>query len=731
MQRGFRDDGPKLREEKQLEDLYSDLDKDTLIPILRSDQEDTANIHTLETGYNQALGNNTLHLKQLIFNGKATLEPIKLHHKRTRFKKCKYSISQLGDDGVMGLPGGKKPKAAKMIGDATKFSENETPYLNKFSSPIGLEEGILQVPASVRKICNELADLAIEYDMDEQDDLYLQFLNENCCQMKLNEAIFELLISAVEREWTHLEKLIPPKSLVTEESPSGHRSETTRLHYELFGSDDGTERTADQTCAICGGGDSDNANAIVFCDGCDIAVHQECYGIVFIPEGQWLCRRCLVSKNRKVSCQFCPSHTGAFKQTDTGSWAHVICGLWIPELYFANLHYMEPIEGVENISKSRWKLVCSICKQRMGACIQCTNKNCFTAFHVTCAKRAGLYMDFGGASINEVASNQAGGLRMLSCFCGKHSPPGWPDTTVGVLKTRRYFAEYNESEIATNLHLNQGRGGNKSGSAKNKWKTNRGTPIAPQVFADHLSKIIASYGVPNAEITACNICKYWSMKRELKRGGPLVRKYDPSSANLLDETQLQERLNVTDILLNDLQRLKDLSSLIKKRTETSNSMKKVSYRVNCMGKNPESYLMKRVVVDRFLESEVFKNLEHHLADPVLLSKLKECRSYNECDNDSWETFPARINRVLSEIEEDPASTRVVRTLVRKLHTVLEQLLGNFENADITRRFEEDFVIEEGKISARPWKGQFLKEQEDLSDVEDLKYQEVRQLKKLL
>lgn len=42
--------------------------------------------------------------------------------------------------------------------------------------------------------------------------------------------------------------------------------------------------------------------------------------------------------------------------------------------------------------QSRKKLVCAICRQGYGACIQCGAGNCFTSFHPLCARNAGLSM---------------------------------------------------------------------------------------------------------------------------------------------------------------------------------------------------------------------------------------------------------------------------------------------------------------------------------------------------
>ena len=140
----------------------------------------------------------------------------------------------------------------------------------------------------------------VEYDMDEQDDMWLEKLND---QRKTGELdpitreIFEITITKIEKEWHALEKRIPKPN---PKPPQTHRPRSSSAAAVNGEPQVGEEQ--DSKCAICDDGDCENTNAIVFCDGCDLAVHQECYGVPFIPEGQWLCRKCqLIGRGIPVS----------------------------------------------------------------------------------------------------------------------------------------------------------------------------------------------------------------------------------------------------------------------------------------------------------------------------------------------------------------------------------------------------------------------------------------------
>lgn len=235
-------------------------------------------------------------------------------------------------------------------------------------------------------------DELVEYDIDEEDSQWLQLVNDDRKQQGLTavpQEAFEILMDRLEKE------------CFFESRTTGDTNEASMYNID-----------ENAVCCICNDGECHNTNAILFCDMCNLAIHQECYGVPYIPEGQWLCRRCLQSPSRSVDCIFCPNKGGAFKQTLDGRWAHVICAVWIPEVQFANPVFLEPIDGIKEIPIARWKLTCQVCRRRMGACIQCAKQNCYVAFHVTCAQQDGLQMKI------EVQKN--GEVKKLA-YCRLHS----------------------------------------------------------------------------------------------------------------------------------------------------------------------------------------------------------------------------------------------------------------------------------------------------------------------
>ncbi|ESO11512.1 hypothetical protein HELRODRAFT_71717 [Helobdella robusta] len=223
------------------------------------------------------------------------------------------------------------------------------------------------------------------YDLDEQDKAWLSIINKERMKKHLPQLtpnLLEYAIDLFEQQCYFKQISSAPHS------PSQHLNST---------------KDEDAVCCICNDGECISTNVILFCDLCNIAVHQECYGVPHIPDGLWVCRRCLISPSNSVPCCLCPSKVGAMKQTDDGRWAHIICALWIPDAGFANLVFLEPIDGIDRISKARWKLTCQICKRKSsGACIQCHKSSCYNAFHVTCAQKANYYM-----KIEPIASHTA------------------------------------------------------------------------------------------------------------------------------------------------------------------------------------------------------------------------------------------------------------------------------------------------------------------------------------
>ncbi|KAF3925382.1 Peregrin [Orbilia brochopaga] len=435
----------------------------------------------------------------------------------------------------------------------------------------------------------------VEYDMDEQDDKWLtQFntLRRSQDVPTITREIFEITITKIEREWYALEKLIPKQS--------AHAA-----HIKRGNDDDDEDTSEDSRCQICDDGECENSNAIVFCDGCNIAVHQDCYGVPFIPEGQWLCRRCsLLAPRREVNCIFCPNTDGAFKMTDSSLWSHLLCAIWIPEVTISNMVYMEPVEGIDLVPKSRWKL-------RMGACIQCSNKNCYLAFHVTCARKAKLYLsmrqvptDSGGASAVGTERSLIFDGSQLKAFCDKHVPTEWRReyrTDIAIRNVQAYYEdtfydkEWGDSQLkalsapstfgSSTQKLTLTLGGKRkrpSTGTGNKliWRLPSGAPVIPQVLYNAIIEAIGRFAVRKPKEYVAEICKYWTLKREARRDASLLKRLQISaSSNFTSdevtkkdysamwdgEEKLKRRLEFAIKLRHDLERIRLLADDIKKR----------------------------------------------------------------------------------------------------------------------------------------------------------------------
>lgn len=123
-----------------------------------------------------------------------------------------------------------------------------------------------------------------EYDLEEDDFAWLHLYNQRERKPEnlplVSPEAFELVLDRLEKEWFELTKHIQ-KELAKEEE----------INYAM-----------DEPCNICGEAETSHMNLIVFCDGCNLAVHQDCYGIPHIPEGPWLCRRCLLSPDTILVC---------------------------------------------------------------------------------------------------------------------------------------------------------------------------------------------------------------------------------------------------------------------------------------------------------------------------------------------------------------------------------------------------------------------------------------------
>lgn len=328
-------------------------------------------------------------------------------------------------------------------------------------------------------------------------------------------------------------------------------------------------------CEICGECDTSNCNVIVLCDDCDLAVHQECYGVPHIPEGPWLCRACTEKKtvvNFKPKCMLCPWPGGALRKTTDHRWVHSLCAHLVPEtaITFAP---SDPYDLVDvcTLQNDRAKLRCVLCRGDHksevfgnGYPVQCSSKLCHVAFHPMCARAAGWSVDY---------SNQ-------KCFCSRHTP-----------ETSEHVEIVETEEPKIKLRLNLSTSGGSLSPTKTKFPTveigencplhvTRGgeklriPTFAPKVLISYIAKnekVFKSSDIPEPlryKIVQ-KISKYWALKRESRRGTPLLKslQLEPgwSQTDSMSEDAFAQEWTDKMNLIKSLSDLKTKISVLRKR----------------------------------------------------------------------------------------------------------------------------------------------------------------------
>uniref|UniRef100_A0A8C6TMK0 Protein Jade-1 n=1 Tax=Neogobius melanostomus TaxID=47308 RepID=A0A8C6TMK0_9GOBI len=346
-----------------------------------------------------------------------------------------------------------------------------------------------------------LAEGTCRYDLDEEDVAWLHVANEEFTEM----AVPRVDEASMERVLEELERRCHENMAVAVETQEGL----------------GIEFDEDVVCDVCQSPDGEDANEMVFCDKCNICVHQACYGIQKVPTGSWLCRICALGILPK--CQLCPKKGGAMKPTRSGTkWVHVSCALWIPEVSIGNPEKMEPVTNVSQIPSNRWALICCICKEKTGACIQCSAKNCRSAFHVTCCQKADLEMSTTLTEEEEVK---------FKAFCPKHSG-------------------LDESEENPDCTGDQQQNDKAANNNKRPSKRDEDMAAELQEMEDEFYKFVdveeVAARLKLTRDTVDFLFQYWKLKRKANFNRPLARR---------EQEVLRRRLQLFTHLRQDLERV--------------------------------------------------------------------------------------------------------------------------------------------------------------------------------
>ena len=144
------------------------------------------------------------------------------------------------------------------------------------------------------------------------------------------------------------------------------------------------EEDNDAICEVCGDGDSNFGNVIIFCDGCDAAVHQCCYDLATLPKGDWFCNVCEDILVKKLGVRDVMHVTPKESAEDSDVVAGVASGVALGMASAVEVESEPSVSSVlDHLHELREKVFCCVCGYSKGAMMRTNEEGKYA--HVACA----------------------------------------------------------------------------------------------------------------------------------------------------------------------------------------------------------------------------------------------------------------------------------------------------------------------------------------------------------
>ncbi|RKP22675.1 hypothetical protein SYNPS1DRAFT_19748, partial [Syncephalis pseudoplumigaleata] len=214
---------------------------------------------------------------------------------------------------------------------------------------------------------------------------------------------------------------------------------------------------------------------------------------------------------------------------------------------------------------------CSICKIRKGACVQCCHKFCFTAFHVTCARKARYYM-----KMKDLLN-----VDDMRVYCARHQPDeheakngggGGDDEQADVAKAARAHSHHFLTRA----------------------------PMVPAYIGHRILQGLQVQMGHRSQFVK-HMCKYWALKREMRRGAPLLKRLhlEPwtayASAQTESDKEKAEKYASLVYLRADLEKIRLLTEMIRRREREKLRLAQLRHRYFEIVAFPLQLLMRQVI----------------------------------------------------------------------------------------------------------------------------------------